>query len=507
MDARITSVKRSPHESQCLCQFYVKLYISQRPLGSGRGVLGKETYMIGVNKISILQRLGTPQGEGQLHRWTFSEDCPSLPRTKLLTTKFLPDISWLLVASSVKKVSFDIISFQDKIMYQIPGANKENIRALNFKIENDVMVPVMVNHVLYKSSDEEPEFEEKETFPDVKSLRRSKRRNVEPDRFIGCDISKLNLDPYRHGFLKNNKSKYVEEENEDDEMLLPLSVLFGMKRRGRKGDKKKRKRRSMDSTSSIDEDGSWDEKEGLISSKKNLIRKPGSGRKKGLIENHLAIVPMSMQIDPMALVQNSHNWDRAGSNGGGGGGGSTSSSLGYYLTDKVPPLSEASKRFRELEDMELDTRFVQMANYVDKKVEKKKYYRVPAPRRERFNEERIYGQKTLSAGLYKDLINSYMKSMDSSKIKDDPPLVDQWKEFKARRHVSHRKEPKNAPAEEIDEEESELDMLWREMELCMTSSYLFEDNEVMDVARFYFIFLNPLFMSLHSSGFKGKRVQ
>jgi DNA repair and recombination RAD54-like protein len=31
---------------------------------------------------------------------------------------------------------------------------------------------------------------------------------------------------------------------------------------------------------------------------------------------------------------------------------------------------------------------------------------------------------------------------------------------------------------EDDGESSETEMLWREMELCLTSAYIFEDNEV-----------------------------
>ncbi|OWM87388.1 SNF2 domain-containing protein CLASSY 2-like [Punica granatum] len=489
VDARISSVQRRPHESRCSCKFYVKLYVSQRPLGSDRGVLSKETIMMGIDSISILQRLEPPQIESQLHRWATSEDTTSLPRTKILTGKFLSDISWLLVASAMKRVSFDIGSVNEKIVYQISGSG-DSLKTVNFKIDNNIMVPVMFEHAPEEETNhEEVEPDESEPSPqtlsEVVELRRSKRRNIQPERFLGCDVSKLQINPYRSGLLKNDKWK--QEINEDDELSLPLSVLFGKRRRGRSGDLRERKRRCLsESGSPVGADKATEEKEGGDDDDNitiNRLRKPGSGRKRGR-KSKLHIVPMETDNGLMSLGQyNSQTKtnkvrDRSGESSGGGGGSGSTYSFAYYTSERT--LTEGGKSRRDLEDMDFGQSWVR--NAFDKKADRRKYYRFP-PKREFMNEERIYGQRTLSAGLYKDLINSYMKSIDSTKIKDEVPLIDQWKEFQSRSKASHRKQVRLGPIvneaeeEEEEEEESELDVLWREMELCMTSSYLFEDNE------------------------------
>lgn len=452
---------------------------------------------MGIEKISILQRLEPPQIEGQLHRWATSEDCTSLPRTKILTGKFLTDLSWLLVASSVKRVSFNIRSLNEKIVYQISGSS-DSLKTVNFKIENDVMVPVMFEHVPKEASDHvdvEPDDHglNSQTLSDVVELRRSKRRNIQPERFLGCDVSKLNINPYRSGLVK-----WKPEIDEDDELHLPLSVLFGKRRKGHAGDCQNLMLSLVRREIQTD---MVELKEGDGNVMTNRLRKPGSGRKRGR-KSKLAILQMEPENSLVSFGQyNTLNkseklidWSGEGGGygvgnvgyGGGSGGHGVGSGrygggnpFGYY-PEKTP--SERKKNCKDLDDMGLDFGMSWVRNASDKKAERRKYYRLP-PKRNYMNEERIYGQRTLSAGLYKDLINSYMKSIDSTKIKDDVPLIDQWREFQSRSKASYKKgmgldpiinEPEE---EEEEEEESELDMLWREMELCMTSSYLFEDNE------------------------------
>ena len=91
---------------------------------------------------------------------------------------------------------------------------------------------------------------------------------------------------------------------------------------------------------------------------------------------------------------------------------------------------------------------------------------------------KTYKQTALSAGAYDKLISFYMKNFDSTiKSKEVTRIIDQWEEFKAK-HSSDQKETMEPSLVEDDGENSETEMLWREMELCLTSAYIFEDNEV-----------------------------
>jgi hypothetical protein len=72
-------------------------------------------------------------------RWDSSEDRSSLPQSRLLSGKFLSDLSWFVTASSLK-VSYVIRSVQNKIVYEVMG-NDPNISGpmniLNFKSCDD----------------------------------------------------------------------------------------------------------------------------------------------------------------------------------------------------------------------------------------------------------------------------------------------------------------------------------------------------------------------------------
>ncbi|KAJ6740654.1 SNF2 DOMAIN-CONTAINING PROTEIN CLASSY 2 [Salix purpurea] len=72
-----------------------------------------------------------------------------------------------------------------------------------------------------------------------------------------------------------------------------------------------------------------------------------------------------------------------------------------------------------------------------------------------------------------------MKNIDATiKSKEIPRVIDQWEEFKAK-HSSDQKEKMEFPSVEDDGQSSETEMLWREMELCLASAYILEDNEAL----------------------------
>ncbi|KAL3717952.1 hypothetical protein ACJRO7_003136 [Eucalyptus globulus] len=480
VDARISSIERKPHESRCCCQFYVKLYTSKCPLGSEKGVLSQEIILVGIDDISILQRLDSKHFESQLYRWTYAEDCSLLQRSKLLLGRFLADISWLLVTSALKQIIFNIRSLHNKIVYEICGRDgrvsfdtDNNLRTLNFKVENEVMLPIIVQHIPTKTSEAVVAFEEHESalvpFSDVMDLRRSKRRNVQPERFLGCDVSQLNISFHTTGLYKVDKWNNIEE---DEEMSLPLSELFGLRAKssvehaGLKKRKWSRKRKTTRDLVVHEKSFESREEKQTVGKRKDYHTESSTSSRKDY-QNRLAIVPLGTESDPIALNQ-------------------------YHPRAKIPrnrsrvnnedPLYysmqsssvEQGRGFPDLEDMEFETRWV--GSPPGKKIQRKKYHQVQT-KRECLTEERIYGQRTLSAGMYKDLIKSYMKSIDSTVTNNEEPLlVDQWNRLASRNHVDRRFEVEMpSPVEEV--EDPELEMLWREMELSMTSSYLFEENE------------------------------
>ena len=57
VDAKISSIERKLHDSECSCQFYVSLYVNHAPLGSEKAILSKETEVVRIDQIFILPRL------------------------------------------------------------------------------------------------------------------------------------------------------------------------------------------------------------------------------------------------------------------------------------------------------------------------------------------------------------------------------------------------------------------------------------------------------------------
>ncbi|XP_028125041.1 uncharacterized protein LOC114321974 [Camellia sinensis] len=57
VDAKINSIERKPHEPKCTCQFYVSFYVTQGPLDMAKKTLSKETVLVQLDQISILQNL------------------------------------------------------------------------------------------------------------------------------------------------------------------------------------------------------------------------------------------------------------------------------------------------------------------------------------------------------------------------------------------------------------------------------------------------------------------
>lgn len=235
-DAKINSIQRNPHDSECSCQYYVNLYVNQGSLGTQR-TLSREVKVVGINQISILQRLERNTSEDNPHRWDSSMDCSSVLQTKLLLGKFLSDISWLIIASFLKKVSFDVRSVDNKIVYQVLGGDAitdSHINVVNFKVDNNGLVQPVVAQVDTSATKkigythDSPE-DEAPLSCNVEGLRRSKRRHIQPERYLGCDVSELDVGPVR-------ARPYKIDTWKDDEQPEPLACEPGFQEKCPKED-------------------------------------------------------------------------------------------------------------------------------------------------------------------------------------------------------------------------------------------------------------------------------
>ncbi|KAJ4831855.1 hypothetical protein Tsubulata_017526 [Turnera subulata] len=227
LDAMISSIERKPHESGCSCQFFVKFYVNQGCFVSETRPLKKETQVVGLNQISILQGLPYNPCEDHFYRWDYSEDCFSQQKSN----KFTQDIMWLLVASVMKQIAFDVTSARNKIIYQVLGVDDDlcsssrgsynALSCVNFKVENGALTPTVVKFVLTDEievvHDDVPGPDSSASY-DVTNLRRSKRRNVLPERFVGEITGNWQVRAWPRKLPKWK----------DGDLYIPLSQLFAI---------------------------------------------------------------------------------------------------------------------------------------------------------------------------------------------------------------------------------------------------------------------------------------
>ncbi|KAL1189116.1 SNF2 domain-containing protein CLASSY 2 [Cardamine amara subsp. amara] len=474
VDGRIVSIERKPHESECCCKIYVRIYIDQGCIGSEKQRINRDSVIIGLNQISILQKFFKEQSTDQFYRWNFSEDCTTLMKTRLSLGKFLPDLSWLTVTSVMKSIVFHIRTVQTKMVYQIvtDEGSSSSLSSMNITVEDDVTLSKVVQFnpadIVDDSQDleihQETEFYQEED--EVVELRRSKRRNVRPDRFYGCDYepdtndSWVKMMPYRYekGAVVSMESDEEEEDsNEDgdtnDDLYEPR--LF--------------KKRLTNTREEIPESIKG---ENVMVAKR---RERGFGRKEK--KSELLVIPFTPVFEPIPLEQ--FGLDANCLDGGGG------FSRSQYFDEIEKYRSKAlkyGKKMTEMEEMMESDLCWNGPNHV-KSVQKRIYRsssRSVVPKTEDSEEPRVCKKVTLSAGAYNKLIYTYMNNIDSTiAAKDEPTnVVDQWEELKKTNFASklHRDMEQNS-SEDDEGETSENEMLWREMELCLASSYILDDNE------------------------------
>ncbi|KAJ6891913.1 hypothetical protein NC651_025190 [Populus alba x Populus x berolinensis] len=408
VDTRINSIKRIPHESQCSCQLFVNLYVNQGPLGSERATLSKETEAVGIDQISILQKLDNDPCEADNNRHE---------------TQFYPDPTWLLAASIPKQVAFDVRSVQNKIVYQIFGGDDDHC---SLKSSNHL------NCVTFKVEDE-------------------------------TEIGWVRSLPY-------TTLKWKEEE----ELHLPLAYLFGA---------------HADASCAEEKPGN---DVGVNSPKLEFLEGPpvsrtktNSRKIKSNVEHQAELGEVESGIDNRRERQKSAVANRIKHQtrlGDAKSGMANRKKHGTQIRESIEfPIRSYSKKGYSVQrknDFDEDMMFGSGwgGKSSRKKVQRARYQSTHL-KRDDSCEPKTYKQTALSAGVYDKLVSSYMTNFDSTiKSKEVPRIIDQWEEFKAK-HSSDQKETMEPSLVEDDGESSETEMLWREMELCLASAYIFEDNE------------------------------
>ena len=399
---------------------------------------------------------------------------------------------------------------ENKLVYQVLGSDtvvpplntEPHINVVNFKVENGMLVPVVAQVVVTSNTkrvDYAHESREDEVSPpsyNVEGLRRSKRRHVQPERYLGCN----NASEFNIGTVRTRPYKLGTWEDEDDELSLPLSSLFGLKQNCPEQD--------VDGSQKVNKANTCRE---IIVYNRRAKTKEVKPRDSDQNEhrNRLAIIPHPTQGDPVALEHYKLNDKITRSSGHESAEISSkychltsssklkrnstnlltfepynllakscdaeksddfSSRCHYnYGTSKLP-----RKSLCDLDDMELGPKWEGVHS---NKGAQDKRYRATFSRIRNPGEERTYRDRTLNAAAYKELINSYLKNINAKPTKEEPPISDQWKQFQETRSVGQTRETEVSHSED-EEETSELDILWREMEVSLASSYLIEDTEV-----------------------------
>ncbi|XAR65978.1 Thymine dioxygenase [Bertholletia excelsa] len=504
LDAKITSIERKPHESKCDCQFYVKLYVTQGALGMANRILSKDIVMVQIDHIAILQKLEWKPCENEHYRWDFSEDCSSLQKFKLFTGKFSSDISWLVVSSILKNIDFDVRSVQNKLVYQILDVDSEDtLKAVNFKVENDISVSTVVPFTLKDSCTPEKEndcgIHEDEPISeyDLMGLRRSKRRFVQPERYLGCDdLPEVDIEGLRIGGFTKQKWEY-------EEMPLALSI-------------------QADHAYQLDEYSDLEEKIHTYKkySQRDLSgshRKNKSGEVQSAVSNRrgkdhlqLAIVPVSDEADQTAYnedlnddevpdndgeigeivskyiyvngMHSVHKKTNSGVNlGGAEGGWDTKNSYEKYRRRRGFYTMRVKKDVFKKHNTEIDYTGVkggwQWGHLRGKGCGRKK--KTMFSEKEDFYDMGVNRKSAFTATLYKEMIRKCLENIKSSVHKEQPLIIDQWNEFQAEKFRNERDGSEKPSMTE--EENSELEMLWKEMELCMASTYILDDMEGCNV--------------------------
>ncbi|GFZ15072.1 chromatin remodeling 38 [Actinidia rufa] len=406
LDAKIKSVERKPHEPNCACQFYVSFYATQGPLGMTMKTLSKEIVMVHFDQISILQKLAWYPCENEHYRWEFTQDCFSLHKYKLFTGKFSSDLSWLLVASVLKQLEFDV--------------------------SPHCVVPFTSFDTLEKGNGCDMHEDEKGSSYDI---------------LMGLDLGIKHTDWNTKKCHWHYQSRTImhafnlDDHSEHDERIHSY-----------------RKEKLL----------TWQSKNKAREMKLLVCRQ---SENQPLLDYQiedqlqLAIVPLL----PDETDQTIHEEDPLDAEVPGKYSGDIDEAATKYIYANVtPPPRVHRKCTSEIDFPDAEGRWGWKESHKKRRTRRDKF---KFSEKENFPDLAMYRKGPFSAGMYKEMIRRCMENIKSSINREQPLVIDQWKDFQAGK-FSDERDSSNVPQRNV-EEDSEIEMLFKEMELCMASSYIF----------------------------------
>lgn len=510
-DARITSIERIPHVSRCNCKFYIKFFYISDHAGTDRKKLSKDVEPVGIDQISVFQALKSKPSENTHYRWNLTEDCTAVSEYKLFLGKFVSDISWLIITSVLKLTVFDVRSVENKLIYQILEGNfgiystSVHLNALNFKIDSGITFSVTFPFVpvdnLNKSTPLQEVKEEVDPLScyEATDLRRSKRRNVQPERYLGeIGLEVTDTTALRIGWKRHDKEELAivvaNDDNMDASLLEDSEENFLEPAQMYTGDTYLVSGIGVDAKGEklgkdivlVGENESGDEQRGRESKGRNAKR--GKERKGKNVQREKETKVKNIQrmkeskSDPLAIIPVPDE------------GNQVPQEQSHLLAEMRPinvdddnmPLKYYRKRFRAHRAVQ-SKKMSDFDGYYDepkyggrtsnKKPQGRKYYHQTPSRRDKYSEDPSSRstKKPLDLLVYKDLISTYMKNIQMTIENKQPISADAWKNLQGAQSMYEKKVADEAPPLE-EEEESETEMLFREMELCLAAAYYLEEE-------------------------------
>ncbi|KAH7839896.1 hypothetical protein Vadar_010100 [Vaccinium darrowii] len=515
LDAKISSVERKPHESKCACKFYVSFYVTQGPLGVMKKRLRKDTVMVQTDQIFILQKLQRNPSQNEHYRWHMSEDCFTLKECKLIPGKFSYDVSWLLVASVQKKIEVDVRSIQNRIVYQVvedehdkhSPSSECNSKALNFKLENGISVPLIIPFTVGKRTRYYQDKDGPLSFYEPMGLRRSNRRCVQPELYLGCgDLLDSDADVVWIGTWKTRRNECEGDGRVKSRDV--KSVVSNLK--DHQPLAHHRKHKSQPSATVVK-----DETDQMVHEENFLDTfVPRNFSKGGCSNPREHQPPLAHQRKDKSQPSSSRVKEETGEMVNEESPLHTDIPGNFSRRERkrksqppISPVKDGTDEMVNKEDGEVASGYIHMngphkvqrtgtfeldflgaegawkGKSSHKKYQKKRDYSSFAVR-ESFGNAGTYRKRNNRASMCGEMIKSCMENIKSSVNKEHPLAIDKWNKFRATNFLNKR-DSGNAPSPDEDEEPG-IQILWKQMELCMASTYLLEEVEgssIVEVAQ------------------------
>ncbi|KAF8394861.1 hypothetical protein HHK36_018798 [Tetracentron sinense] len=505
IDAKISSIERKPHESRCTCQFYINYYITQDPLGTEKTTLSSDIEIVEIENIAILQQLDRKPCEDEYYRWSSSKDCPSTHEAKLFRGQFSSDVSWLLVTSIWSQIGFAVRSIQNKMIYQILGGDQEicprdsdkNANAINFRLDNGILRPntkhfdPVVPFVPVDTYEVGPVHDMREDgsmlFYDLTDLRRSKRRNVQPERFFSYGgFSEAMLNQTETNRWRKKETYFAMSTQTDDDHLIHthysqtqiggekmVHVSLGDSSRRAHQTRLSENHENVVCTTAFKKPVG----EGLFGKVSCSMRVPEQRKKtaKCSMTNHAVYtftgMPLPAKSDPLR-----HQPDHLHVRTPGIRVGRISKVSSKHNCANGGPMIQI-QNISKGQHRKVESRWKVKGSH--KKIQRSNYYF--GSKRERFCETRTDRRRFLSASECKEMVERCMKNIESEIKKEHPLAIAQWEAIQATNPLNQSRGCDWISLVNVQPENLEIESMWVEMELSMAAIHFLEDSQASTV--------------------------